>query len=414
MTLGITGVFWLPRMAELNSISLNTGAHAIPIAAAGNAWGGLTAAWVDATTTVARVMAEIGVGLEGVNGLAVLARLGGFTAWAEQQAVMAGVMAGKANANATAYTVASIAMPSLPEIALVETARVAAYSSGGALDGTAEAAEAAKLALDIRAALVMETYEAATSLMVATPGTFLMPPPIATGAGSADAVGDTFTTGGDPVRAALGAAAALAQNRAVTSALSQVAQVAGAVVTSGVTSAGNVASTAITTATNALAQPGYGMPGLPGTAAAGVATAGVGGAALSTQAVSYTGGGSVNIGNGAGALRLPEGWGSGLGGLGNPSGATAPAAPVAEPTGVGGTSAATTPVRSTGAGSRLGQQGGDEDEAHRGHDYGHSVEVFTDGRVVAPAIIGGDTVFGGDTAVAQAAAQADAAARANR
>lgn len=169
MTLGITGVFWLPRMAEINSISLNAGAHAVPIAAAGTAWGALTAAWVDATTTVARVMAEIGVGLEGLNGINVLARLAGFTVWSEQQAVMAGVMAGKAAANVTAYTVASLVMPSLPEIAVVETARVAAYSSGGALNGTAEAAEAAKLALDIRAALVMETYEAATSLMVATP-----------------------------------------------------------------------------------------------------------------------------------------------------------------------------------------------------------------------------------------------------
>ncbi|MFE5288024.1 PPE domain-containing protein [Nocardia sp. NPDC056611] len=391
MTLGITGVFWLPRMAEINSLSLNTGAHAIPIAAAGGAWGGLTAAWVDAATTVARVMAEIGIGLEGVNGLAVLARLGGFTVWAEQQAVLAGVMAGKAGAHATAYTVASLAMPSLPEIALVETARVAAYSTGGALNGTAEAAEAAKLALDIRAALVMETYEAATSSMVATPGQFLMPPPIAMGAGS---------TG--------------AQNPAVTSALSQVAQVAATVATSGVTSAGNVASTAITAAADALTQPGYGTPATAGTATAGVATTGVGGAALSTQAVSYTGGGSVSIGNGAGTLRLPEGWGPGFGGpggLGNLSGATAPAA---EPTGVGGTPASTALVRSTGTGSVLGQQGGDDNETHRGHDYGRSIEVFTDGRVVAPAVIGGDAVCGGDTAVAHAAVHADAAGRANR
>ncbi|MEU1425783.1 PPE domain-containing protein [Nocardia sp. NPDC005746] len=380
MTLGITGVCWLPRMAEINSLSLNTGAHAIPIAAAGGAWGGLSAAWVDATTTVARVMAEIGVGLEGVNGLAVLARLGRFTVWAEQQAVMAGVMAGKAGAHATAYTVASIAMPSLPEIALVETARVAAYSSGGALDGAAEAAEAAKLALDIRAALVMETYEAATSSMVATPGQFLMPPPIAVGAGSADAGGDAFTTGG-------------------------------------VTSAGSVASTAITAAANALTQPGYGTPAPAGAAATGVATTGVGGAALSTQAVSYTGGGSVSIGNGAGTLRLPEGWGPGLdgpGGLGNPSGATAPAAPAADPRGVAGTPASTALVRSTGTGSVLGQHGGDEIETRRGHDYGRSVEVFTDGRVVAPAVIGGDAVCGGDTAVAPAAIHASVAARAHR
>ncbi|WP_433669635.1 PPE domain-containing protein [Nocardia sp. CA-136227] len=386
MTLGVTGVFWLPRMAEINSISLNAGAHAIPIAAAGSAWGGLTAAWMDATATVARVMAEIGIGLEGINGLNVLARLGGFTVWAEQQAVMAGVMSGKANTHATAYTVASIAMPSLPEIALVETARVAAYSSGGALNGSAEAAEAAKLALDIRAALVMETYEAATSSMVATPGQFLMPPPIALGAGSANAGGDAFTLSGDPVQAALGAAAALAQNPAVTSALSQVAQAAGTVATSGVSSVGNVASTAITAIANTTTStPGFGTPILPGTAA--VATAG--GAALTTQTVSYSGsGGSVNIGNGAGMLRLPEGWSVGLG---RPSGATVPVAPVVETMGTPATTTAATAMRSTGTGPLLGTQGSDEEETRR-HDYGRSVEVFADGRVIAPAVIGGDVL----------------------
>lgn len=382
MTLGITGVFWLPRMAEFNSVCLNAGAHAIPIAAAGSAWGALTASWVDATTTVARVMAELGVGLEGLNGLNVLARLGGFTVWAEQQAVMAGVMAGKAAANATAYTVAALAMPSLPEIAAVETARVAAYSSGGALNGTAEAAEAAKLALDIRAALVMETYEAATSSMVATPGQFLMPPPIAVGAGAANPGADALANGSDPLQAVLGAAAVLTQNPAVTGALSQVAQMAGAVVTSGVTGVGDVASTAITAVANAVTQPpGLGTSGLP-------VPAGVGGAAVDTQAVSVTGGGvSVYVGNGAGALRLPDGWGAGLG---NAGGTTAPAAPIAAPMSTTIPQAATVPVRSIGTGSLLGTQGSDEEEPHRGHDYGHSTAAFADGRVIAPAVIGGD------------------------
>lgn len=394
MTLGITGVFWLPRMAEINSISLNAGAHAVPIAAAGTAWGALTAAWVDATTTVARVMAEIGVGLEGLNGINVLARLAGFTVWSEQQAVMAGVMAGKAAANVTAYTVASLVMPSLPEIAVVETARVAAYSSGGALNGTAEAAEAAKLALDIRAALVMETYEAATSLMVATPGQFLMPPPIAMGAGNANAGADAFANSNDPIQAALGAAAALAQNPAVTSALSQVAQVAGTVATSGVSSAGNVASTAVSAVVNAVTQaPGLGA-GLPVTPGAGIgaATVGAGGAALATQAVSFGGGAgtSVNIGNGGGTLKLPDGWGSGLGTGGGTATPATPVAPVAEPmTAPAASAGSTAPVRGSGSSPLLGGQADDEDDARR-VDYGRSVEVFADGRVIAPAVIGGD------------------------
>ncbi|GAB4582262.1 PPE domain-containing protein [Nocardia sp. IFM 10818] len=388
MTLGITGVFWLPRMAELNSVTLNAGAHAIPIAAASTSWGVLTGAWVDATATVARVMAEVGVGLQGVNGLNVLARLSGFTVWAEQQGVMAAAMAAKTAANATAYTVASIAMPSLPEIAVVEAARVAAYSTGGALNGTAEAAEAAKLALDIRAALVMETYEAATTAIVTTPGQFLMPPPIAMGAGSADA-GAAANMSGDPVQAALATAAGLANNPAVISAVAQAAQVAGTVVTSGVSTAGQVAGTAVTAVANGLSQTAAAGAQLPMLAGMGVATAGAGAAGVSTRAVSFTGGGAgVSIGNGGGTLKLPEGWGAGAG-IG--SGAT-PAAPVlTEPVAASPNTAATAPVRSASTSPLLGSNhSGDEDETHDGKDYGRSVEHFADGRVIAPAVIGGD------------------------
>ncbi|WP_067718018.1 PPE domain-containing protein [Nocardia yamanashiensis] len=388
MTLGITGVFWLPRMAELNSVSLNAGAHAIPIAAAGSSWGVLTAAWVDATATVARVMAELGVGLQGINGLNVLGRLTGFNLWAEQQGVMAAVMAGKAAFNATAYTVASIAMPSLPEIALVEAARVAAHSTGGALNGTAEAAEAAKLALDIRAALVMETYEAATTFMVTTPGEFLMPPPIAMGAGSANG-GDAFGTGGgDPIQMAVTAATALANNPAVMSALSQVGQVAGTVVTTGASSVGQVASSAVTAITNAVTQTSAGGAAqLPMMAGASVAAGGA--ASVSTRAASF-GSGGVSIGNGGGTLKLPEGWGAGAS-IGGGAPAAAPVTAVAEPVAVAANNGVA-PVRPASSGSPLlgAQAADDEDETHSGNGYGRSVEHFADGRAIAPAVIGGD------------------------
>ncbi|MFB7720689.1 PPE domain-containing protein [Nocardia sp. NPDC056100] len=390
MTLGITGVFWLPRMAELNSVTLNAGAHAIPIAAAGTAWGGLTAAWVDATTTVARVMAEVGVGLQGINGLNVLGRLTGFTLWSEQQSVLAAAMAAKAAANVTAYTVASIVMPSLPEIAVVEAARVAAHSTGGALNGTAEAAEAAKLALDIRAALVMETYEAATTALVTTPGEFFMPPAIAMGAGSVNGASGFGDGSGDPVQAALAAAAGLANNPAVLSAMSQAAEVAGTVATSGATTVGNVASTAITAVANGLA-PGHIGTAMPGVGDAGLATVGAGVTGVSTSAVSFGGGGtSVSIGNGGGALKLPEGWGAGTG---MPSGAPAAPVAVAEPVSVAPAAQSAAPVRASNSSPLLGNQAQrDEDETYDGHDYGRSVEHFADGRVIAPAVIGGDAM----------------------
>lgn len=396
MTLGITGVFWLPRMAEINSVTLNAGAHAIPIAAASTSWSALTAAWVDATTTVARVMAEVGVGLQGINGLNVLGRLGGFTVWAEQQGVMAAVMAGKTAANATAYTVASLAMPSLPEIAIVETARVTAYSTGGALNGTAEAAEAAKLALDIRAALVMETYEAATTMLVTTPGEFLMPPPIAMGAGSADpaAAAQAFGDSGNPVQTALAAAATLANNPAVMSALSQAGQFAGTVATTGVSTAGNVAGTAISAVSNAISA-GPGVSSMPFAAGVGAtAAAGVGGAAVATHAVSFGGGSTISIGNGAGTLKVPEGWGSGAGFGG---GATPSTAPVAAEVTAASRMDAAAPVRSASTGNPLlGSQASEDDEQTRdGNTYGRSVEHFADGRVIAPAVIGADPEHAG-------------------
>ncbi|MBL1073317.1 PPE domain-containing protein [Nocardia sp. 2] len=391
MTLGITGVFWLPRMAEINSVSLNAGAHAIPISAASTSWTTLTGAWVDATATVARVMAEVGVGLQGLNGLNVLARLTGFTVWAEQQVVMATALAAKTAANATAYTVASIAMPSLPEIAAVEAARVAAHSTGGALNGTAELAEAAKLAMDIRAALVMETYEAATTALVVTPGTFLMPPPIASGAGSADAASTGSEAFGstDPVSAALATVTSLASNPSLVSGLSQAAQVAGSVVTTGASSVTSVAGNAISSITSAVNAGGTVSPGAGN---AGLTTAaGVGAAALATTAVSYGGGSTVSIGNGGGTLQLPQGWGAGAGA------ATGGAVlgTVAEPATVAQSANGTAPVRNSGTSPVLGSnRGDDEDETHDGNDFGHATDHFAHGGVIAPAVIGGDPAEG--------------------
>ncbi|MFI5778531.1 PPE domain-containing protein [Nocardia sp. NPDC051570] len=388
MTAGITGVFWLPRMAEANSIMLNSGAHAIPIAAAATGWGALTGAWVDATATVARVMAELGVGMQGVNGIAALARLTGFTGWAEGQSVLAAAMGAKAAANATAYTVASIAMPSLPEIATVEGLRVAAHAHGGDLDGSAEAAEAAKAAMDLRAALVMETYEAATTAVVTTPNQFAMPPAIANGAGSADGGSQNTETAfqnvqADPVQTAVAAAQAFVSNPGLAGALTQAAQVAGSVASTGVTTAGHVAGSAIAAVTNAVSAPTASVGATPMMAGMGAVAAG--GGAAATRAVSF--GGSVGIGNGAGSLKLPEGWGAGnvLGGS-NPS--VAAAAPEAQAVQLG----APAPARSnaTGGNPLLGRQlhaDEEEDGEHKSADYLNG-DHFADGRVVAEGVIG--------------------------
>ncbi|MQY26940.1 PPE domain-containing protein [Nocardia aurantia] len=392
MTAGITGVFWLPRLAEGNSAALESGTHAVPISAAASAWGTLTSAWVDATATVARVLAELGAGLEGVNGVAALSRLTGFIGWAEQQGALAAAMGVKAASNATAYTVASLAMPSLPEIAAADTARAVAHASGGDLDGSAELAEAAKAAIDLRAAMVMETYEAATTAIVTTPNQFPLPPSIANGAGSAvdgQNADEAFQDSVDPAQAAIAGAQAVLSDPGVAGALDQAAHVAGTVVTTGATAAGDVAGGVINAAAggmpSSMLSPGS-MPMMMG----GLGNPAGAGQAAVTRTVSY-GGSSVGLGNGGGSLRLPEGWGAG-GVLG------------------GGPAAATgTDItldlddsHAAGRGQVLGgnpllgyqTQEDEDDSEHRGPDYLRG-EHFADGRDLAPGVIGADPMPSG-------------------
>ncbi|WP_068068631.1 PPE domain-containing protein [Nocardia xishanensis] len=380
MTAGITGVFWLPRMAEANSAALHAGAHAIPISAAATAWGGLTAAWVDATATVTRVMAELGVGMQGVNGIAALSRLVGFTGWAEQQGVMAAAMGSKAAANATAYTVAALTMPSPPEIIATVGAVMASANPPGAVSGALEAAEVAKHAMDIRAALVMETYEAATSVTVSTPGEFYNPPPIANGAGSADPAAAESSFQGDPVQSAIATAVSVVNNPAVASVATQVANVAGTVATGGVSTVGNIGANAIAAVTSAAA-PSV-APAAPVTMMAG-GMAGVGATAAATRSATFGSGAAVNLNNGT--LKLPEGWGSGL-----PTNAPA-ATPVAEV--IARVDAAPVrPANGNPAGSPLlgNTRGAEDDESvHKGADYLRG-DHFTDGRFSADGVIGAD------------------------
>ncbi|MFC9874465.1 PPE family protein [Nocardia salmonicida] len=368
MTAGITGVFWLPRMAEVNSTTLNTGAHAIPISAAATSWGGLAAAWGDAAFTITRVIAEVGVGLQGVNGIAVLARLAPFAGWASQQGIAAAAISAKCAANATAYTVASIAMPSLPEIIATNGAVAASANPPGVVSGAFEVAEVARNAMDIRAALVMETYEAATSATVAVPSEFTMPPAIASGAGSA---GEGDFGGGDPLQTAVAAAQAFVSNPGVVSAATQAANTAGGVLTSGVSTAGNIGASAISAASATAPASAAVAPAMAGVATAGAA---VGGGMATTSA----GLGGVS----AGSLKLPEGWGA-------PAASASASAPVSESV-VNRVESA--PVRNTGTGGNplMGnRQKGEEDDEHDGVDYVRSDE-FTDGRYAAEGVIGAD------------------------
>ncbi|WP_067663686.1 PPE domain-containing protein [Nocardia miyunensis] len=384
MVAGITGVVWEARPAEINSATLNLGAHGVPIVAAGTAWAGLAAAWTDATATLTRVMAELGVGLLGVNGVAAMAQLTAFTGWCGEQTAMAAGMGAKAAANVTAYTVASLVMPSPPEIAAVDAARVAAHTTGGDLCGAGEIAEATYMEVQLRAALVMETYEAATSLMVATPAAFMMPPPIAVGAGTVGGaldVAQAVQADINPVANAVSAAQAAVSSPGTSDAATQVAGVAGSVATTAVPTVGDAAGSAISAATNTTATA---SPGVSTTMVGGLG--GLGGGAIATRAVSFAGGGSVGIGNGAGSLQIPEGWGAGLGT--NFPTANVPEVAPTTPASANATQPASARPVSSGN-PLLGNQAEEEEELEHKNELVHG-EYFNDGRIIAAGVIGGD------------------------
>lgn len=369
MTFGFTGVVWAARTAEINSTLLNAGTHAVSMQVAAPAWGGLALAWQEATITVAAVMAELGVGMEGVNGLAALARLGGFAAWTEQQAVMSAALGIEAEINAIAYTVASIAMPSLPEIIATDTAKTAAYAHGGVIDGTAEAAEAVWVAMQARAAATMEVYEGVASAILTTPTDFLMPPPLVTGVGAAASfLGHT----GNAIQDGIMAAPLAAQT-----AVGQVASFSGTAASAASSTMSSIAEVGTQAAsTMAGDTTSAGLGSLPmGIGAAGAI--GGAGAIGSIGSVSYSG----NLGGG-GSVQLPTGWaGAGMGGPMN--GGSNLAGESTRP-------AAARPVTPSTALSQAARKE-DEDDEHDVPDYLKNFEHFADGRTVAPAVIGAVT-----------------------
>ncbi|KAA0024696.1 PPE domain-containing protein [Antrihabitans cavernicola] len=405
MTLGVTGVFWLPRTATGNSITLNTGAHAVPISAAGGAWGTLAAVYTEATATTARVIAELGAGLEGINGIGAIAQLTNFTGWTEHMAVNSALTSAKAAANVTAYTVASLAMPSLPEIAAVQAAKVAAYSTGGALNGTAELAEAADKAMDIRAALVMEAYEAATSVL-AIPNDFAPSPAIAAGAPADDSKQnqspDVFTDPvgaftANPVQAASTLAGAVMNNPVVQGAVAQAGNIAGTATSAASSVATNIGGAAVSAVTSNLTGSLGGAPSMPMGGMAGLGAGAIGGAvasSASTRAVSLGAGSAAGGLGSSSGIKLPEGWGSPGSALGGAS--------------ANGLNGSATMQDGLGAGARLdpalagrtgnpgsmmpgrGTADGEDDAEHETPEYLKNFEHFSDGRTVIPSVIGGD------------------------
>ncbi|MBC2641391.1 MULTISPECIES: PPE domain-containing protein [unclassified Rhodococcus (in: high G+C Gram-positive bacteria)] len=385
MTMGLTGVIWLPRGATVNSTTLVAGAGPVPLSVASAAWTALSTSFVDANITLVRVMAELAAGWQGVSAVAALAKITPFTVWTAECAELAADTAAKAGLEAGAYTTAALIMPSIPEIVAVKTAKAAAYSTGGALNGTAAAAEAADRAMDIRAGLVMEGYEAASNIL-ALQRTYKQPPRIVTKADSKE-VGsfDEIPSDGefDPTRAAAAAVMAAGQNPAVTAATSQVGSIAGTTVSTATSAASNIGGAALSAVTGGGVTPLTGAPMMSGGSYGG-------GSASTSAAAARTSVGAI----GAGGATLPEGWGKADGlGQGARPGAPAPApggvigevradvTPAAAARGAAGSGPMTVGRGAAGAGSQ-------DDEERDTPDYLKNFEHFSDGRTVIPSVIG--------------------------
>ena len=388
MTLGFTGVVWYPRGATVNSTTLNGGIGPAPLSAASSAWASLASSYADATLTLTKVMADLCVGWGGIAADAALAKLAPFHAWTDQSSVLAGATATKAAALATAHTVARATMPSLVEIAAVQAAKVAAHTVGGSLAGAGAAAEAADRAMDLRAALVMEAYESASSI-AATPASFTSPPPLSNASSGGPAVApqapvptvvsDFLVNPAQAVQNAVGGALAQVQSPAVVSAASQ----AGSVVGTGLSS--------IAQATASLAPSAVSAIGGAGITQSGPSTRGSSGAEV--HAARAGGGprmsGVPGMSAGSSRVTLPEGWGGAAessASRGTATAATTP--PVVESARV--ESAAS--VRAGGLGAPLtsGQGQASDEEERQTPGYLKNFEHFDDGRVVIPSVIGGD------------------------
>lgn len=427
MTLGVTGVVWLPRGATLNSTGLTTGTGPLPIGAAGPAWAGVAAAFAEAAITLGRVRAELTVGWDSPAGNRAVNALGPFTAWANDVAARASGAARKAGVGCGAYATALFTMPSLPEIAAVQTAKAAAYTTGGVTNGSAAAAEAAEKALDLRAAAAMEAYEAA-SVYAALPERFSSPPALTIGTSD----GPGATAGGvrsradqspdvrgpgargydvedgkvrvvDPVRrVADGAMAAVHHaGAAVGDAVSQagvaVSQAASAVSQTASAVSGTVGSLAAGAGTDVAAALGDGHAPTVATATGTPSGATVAGASTGVHAAA-----TIGVG-GTGAI-------TGLGSVGSIAGAAAGGGIAAGSGLVFGSSGAATGTPSHSAGTTVRAVAGDtagtahaaapasttrrdaapEDHRAGGIDAGTDVEHFVDGRTVVPAVLGAE------------------------
>ncbi len=387
---GFTGVIWFPRGATINSAALYTGPGPVPLTAASAAWSDLAGVLGAGAAALTAVVAELGATWQGPAADVAYASFAAYGAWLAETTEHAARMAVTTGAGAAAYTAAALVMPSPAEIAAtraaVAAATVAAAPTGAGLGAAAAAAEAAEREMDIRAAMAMDGYEAASTVL-SVPEPFRPAPqltvPRRQSLSSADAAAREAATILDGAREQVHAA--VAQLPGPTDGGSQAVGDAAAAVT-------RAASTGIPQShigQSALVTPAAaGGPGPHPVPATGVVPSGVG-AAVVSGAVVAPGAPTAAWPRSAGAVGPPRPAALAPVLRGEAAGATSPApgggAPGAraEQSRIGGA-----PVRgAVPPGTRSSSGGGAGDE-HEPEERLRSLDRVDDGRLVVPAVLG--------------------------
>lgn len=161
---GFTGVIWDARTSRDLAGALGDGPGAAPFADAASSWGSLAAELANAAVEYAAVLARLRTQWQSGSADAALDRLGALTRWFAEMAAQATAAAAATETQAVAVTVARLAMPNVAEIDLIgDLAHAASVTASMIPLATGAAAHAERAAHDqrIRAARVMEAYEAA-------------------------------------------------------------------------------------------------------------------------------------------------------------------------------------------------------------------------------------------------------------
>ncbi|GAA3697192.1 PPE domain-containing protein [Gordonia hankookensis] len=182
---GFTGVIWDARPTEKLAFDLGDGPGPGPLTDAGLAWGTVSAELASAATEYGSILAALGLNWRSPHTSAAFEKLTRLAPWFAETAAAAGRNAGRAEGQAAAVTVARLTMPNIVEVDVAEKAMHAATvvsALAPALVGAAAHAERALHDQKLRAARVMETYEAATE-SAARPWTDSRPAPDLVSAG---------------------------------------------------------------------------------------------------------------------------------------------------------------------------------------------------------------------------------------